>query len=92
MTTFAIDGFLDPPSNPNDCIFANITRTITADLKTRVGPCQFGGNPDCSQCGCVASVGLNAIGKFKTVGGIPVQRIYKHSHKIGSVFAAMRGD
>ena len=92
MTTFAIDGFLDPPSKPSDCIFANITRTITADLKTRVGPCQFGGNPDCSQCGCVASVGLNAIGKFKTVGGIPVQRIWEQSHKIGSVFAAMRGD
>jgi sulfatase maturation enzyme AslB (radical SAM superfamily) len=92
MTTFAIDGFLDPPARPSDCIFANITRTITADLKTRVGPCQFGGNPDCSQCGCVASVGLNAIGKFKVPGGIPVRRIYDRSHKIGSVFAAMRGD
>jgi sulfatase maturation enzyme AslB (radical SAM superfamily) len=92
MTKYAIEGFLNPPLNPNDCVFANLTRTITADLKTRVGPCQFGGNPDCSQCGCLASAGLNAINKFKAPGGIPLQRIYEGSMKIGNVIAAMRGD
>src|SRR5262249_21221395 len=54
MTQLAIEGFLNPPSKPSECIFANTTRTVTADLKTRVSPCQFGGNPDCSQCGCIA--------------------------------------
>jgi len=92
MTSLTIEGFLKPPSKPTDCIFAQTTRTITADLKTRVGPCQFGGNPDCSQCGCVASAGLNSIGEMKVPGGIPVRRIYEQSFKIGSVVAAMRGD
>jgi sulfatase maturation enzyme AslB (radical SAM superfamily) len=92
MTPLTIQGFLKPPSKPTDCIFAQTTRTITADLKTRVGPCQFGGNPDCSQCGCVASAGLNSIGEIKLAGGIPVRRIYEQSFKIGSVVAAMRGD
>ena len=92
MTKMTIDGFLNPPSQPSDCIFANVTRTITADLKTRVGPCQFGGNPDCSQCGCLASAGLNSIGKAKLPGGVSVGWIYQGSYKIGNVFAAMRGD
>jgi len=92
MTEFTIEGFLHPPSKPSECIFAQTTRTITADLKTRVNPCQFGGNPDCSQCGCLASAGLNSIGKFKTPGGIPVRRIYEESFKVGSMVAAMRGD
>jgi sulfatase maturation enzyme AslB (radical SAM superfamily) len=92
MTRLTIEGFLNPPAKPGDCIFANLTRTITADLKTRVGPCQFGGNPDCSQCGCVASAGLNSIGKISVPGGIPIQWIYEKSFKIGSVVSAMRGE
>jgi len=92
MTRETIEGFLNPPAQPSDCIFASTTKTITADLKTKVSPCQFGGNPDCSQCGCVASAGLNSIGEFKVAGGIPVRRIYEQSFRIGSVVAAMRGD
>jgi sulfatase maturation enzyme AslB (radical SAM superfamily) len=92
MTRLTIEGFLNPPSKPSECIFANTTRTVTADLKTRVDPCQFGGNPDCSQCGCIASAGLNSIGKMKVPGGIPVRAIYDRSFRIGSVVAAMRGD
>jgi MoaA/NifB/PqqE/SkfB family radical SAM enzyme len=92
MTEPTINGFLNPPAKPADCVFAMTTRTITADLKTRVGPCQFGGNPDCSQCGCIASAGLNSIAGMKVPGGIPVRTLYEGSFKIGSVFAAMRGD
>jgi sulfatase maturation enzyme AslB (radical SAM superfamily) len=92
MTKMTIEGFLDPPSKPSDCTFAKTTRSITADLKTAVGPCQFGGNPDCSQCGCMASAGLNSLGKVKLGGKIPVQWIYDESFKIGNVVAAMRGD
>ena len=92
MTKMTIEGFLNPPSKPSDCTFARTTRSITADLKTTVGPCQFGGNPDCSQCGCMASAGLNSIGKVKLAGTIPIQWIYDESFKIGNVIAAMRGD
>jgi len=92
MTQPTIEGFLDPPANPSDCIFARTTRSITADLKTRVAPCQFGGNPDCSQCGCVASAGLNSVGRVKIAGAISLGSIYESSFKIGSMVAAMRGD
>ena len=92
MTEATIEAFLDPPAKPSDCIFARTTRSITADLKTRVGPCQFGGNPDCSQCGCVASAGLHAVGRVKIAGAISLGSIYESSFKIGSTVAAMRGD
>src|SRR5688572_11403605 len=92
MTKGMFEGYAEPPASPDHCIFARTTRTITADLKTRVGPCQFGGNPDCSQCGCIASAGLNAIGKHKLPGGLRVGWIYDASFKIGNVVAAVRGD
>lgn len=92
MTRETIEGFLSPPPNPAECVFARTTRTITADLKTHVGPCQFGGNPDCSQCGCIASAGLNSIGRFTLPGGLRVGWIYEQSMQVGQVVAAMRGD
>jgi sulfatase maturation enzyme AslB (radical SAM superfamily) len=92
MTNGTIEGYAEPPASPDECIFARTTRTITADLKTRVGPCQFGGNPDCSQCGCIASAGLNSIGKYKLPGGIPLGWIYDASVRVGNVIAAVRGD
>lgn len=92
MTNGTIEGYAEPPAAPDKCIFAKTTRTITADLKTRVGPCQFGGNPDCSQCGCIASAGLNSIGKYKLPGGIRLGWIYDASVRVGNVIAAVRGD
>jgi MoaA/NifB/PqqE/SkfB family radical SAM enzyme len=56
--------FLHPPESPEACIFAQTTHTISADLKSKITPCQFGGNPDCSQCGCMASMGLAAVGNY----------------------------
>ena len=87
-----IEIYADPPSDPKHCIFAKTTRTLTADLKTRVNPCQFGGNPDCSQCGCIASAGLNAIGRHVLPGGIPVGAIFNASLKVGTMVASFRGD
>ena len=92
MTKVTIEGFLTPPSSPDECVFAKTTRTITADLKTRITPCQFGGNPDCSQCGCIASAGLNAIARAKLPGGMRVGWLYEQSIQVGNVVAAMRGD
>jgi MoaA/NifB/PqqE/SkfB family radical SAM enzyme len=82
--------FLKPPHSPKDCIFARTTETISADLKTRIGPCQFGGTPDCDECGCYASMGLAAIGEVKLAGFIPVGQIFKLSADIGDIVARRR--
>jgi sulfatase maturation enzyme AslB (radical SAM superfamily) len=75
--------FANPPHNPEECVFALTTRVISADLKTRVLPCQFGGDPDCGSCGCVASMGLAAVAAHKLWGFIPVGAIFRASLKIG---------
>jgi sulfatase maturation enzyme AslB (radical SAM superfamily) len=74
-----------PPHNPAECVFALTTRTISADLRTPITPCQFGGNPDCSSCGCIASMGLAAVAAHKLGGFIPVGAIFKASLKIGQL-------
>ena len=75
--------FLKPPHSPDECTFARTTTTLSADLKTRIGPCQFGGNPDCSQCGCMASMGLAAISSYRIAGLVPVKSLLKASMSIG---------
>jgi sulfatase maturation enzyme AslB (radical SAM superfamily) len=79
--------FATPPHDPSECIFALTTQTISADLRTKVVPCQFGGNPDCGSCGCIASMGLAAIGAHKLAGFIPVGAIFKASLKAGRMRA-----
>ncbi len=79
--------FRTPPNNPSECVFALTTLTVSADLKTRVVPCQFGGNPDCSSCGCAASMGLAAVAAHKFGGFIPVGAIFRASEKIGQIQA-----
>ncbi|MCS6806330.1 MAG: radical SAM protein [Acidobacteriota bacterium] len=78
-----IEGFRQPPASPADCMFARTTVNFTADLKTRISPCQFGGNPDCSQCGCIASAGLNSVGNYRLLGMLPIRTIYKASDYVG---------
>ena len=75
--------FATPPQKPDECIFALTTQTLSADLKTKIVPCQFGGNPDCSSCGCIASMGLAAVAAHKLGGVIPVGAIFRASIKIG---------
>jgi sulfatase maturation enzyme AslB (radical SAM superfamily) len=78
-----IAGYRRPPQSPAGCIFARTTMNITADLKGRITPCQFGGNPDCAQCGCMASAGLQSIGDHQLFGFLPVKQIYFASDRIG---------
>jgi MoaA/NifB/PqqE/SkfB family radical SAM enzyme len=75
--------YADPPASPDDCVFARSTSTISADLTTRITPCQFGGTPDCTQCGCVASAGLAAVGRHQLLGLVPVGSLFKGSIRIG---------
>ena len=77
--------FATPPRSPKDCVFALTTQTLSADLKTKIVPCQFGGNPDCGSCGCVASMGLAAVAAHKLGGIIPVGAIFKASVRIGQI-------
>jgi len=86
-----IKGYRRPPESPADCIFARTTMNITADLKGRITPCQFGGNPDCSQCGCMASAGLQSIGDHQLLGFLPVKHIYFASDRIGQTVARAFG-
>ena len=77
--------FAAPPHSPRDCVFALTTATLSADLKTKIVPCLFGGNPDCGSCGCVASMGLAAVAAHKLGGIIPVGAIFKASIRIGQI-------
>ncbi len=87
MPESLIRQFAAPPSSPKDCVFALTTQTLSADLKTKIVPCQFGGNPDCASCGCMASMGLAAVAEHKLGGIIPVGAIFKASVKIGHIRA-----
>jgi sulfatase maturation enzyme AslB (radical SAM superfamily) len=79
--------FARPPRNPAACVFALTTRTLSADLKTGITPCQFGGDPDCGSCGCAASMGVAAVANHKLGGIIPIGMIFKASIRIGQAFA-----
>jgi hypothetical protein len=57
---------------------------------TKITPCQFGGNPDCGSCGCIASAGLKAVGRHTLPGGIQVGSIFDASFKVGSVVRGLR--
>jgi len=83
MTEAVIKEFLAPPSSPERCVFAQTTHTLSADFKTRVVPCQFGGDPDCSQCGCYASMGLAAVGHQKLLGPLTAGNVFWTSAVIG---------
>jgi MoaA/NifB/PqqE/SkfB family radical SAM enzyme len=85
-----IHEFLHPPVSPEVCIFAQTTHTISADLKSKITPCQFGGSPDCSQCGCIASMALAAVGNYKLAPGVTAGDIYRASTSIGKVIRKKR--
>jgi len=89
-----LDGMLNvyakPPASPDECVFAQTTECYSSDLERRITPCQFGGNPDCSSCGCIASAGLEAIGRHKLRGGIPVGRIFYASLQVGRTVERVR--
>jgi sulfatase maturation enzyme AslB (radical SAM superfamily) len=89
MPAGLIRQFLSPPRSPKDCVFALTTQTVSADLKTKVVPCQFGGNPNCASCGCIASMGLAAVAAHNFGGVIPVGAIFKASIRIGRAWTTI---
>ena len=85
-----IEVYANPPDSPDECIFARTTSTISADLTTKITPCQFGGAPDCSNCGCIASAGLAAVARHKLFGVVPVGSIFAGSLKVGEGMRRLR--
>jgi MoaA/NifB/PqqE/SkfB family radical SAM enzyme len=79
-----------PPSSPKECIFARTTTMISADLATRITPCQFGGNPDCERCGCIASMGLAAVGHHRVVGRLTAGHLFMASDRLGKAWKGLR--
>jgi organic radical activating enzyme len=92
MIPSVLKGYLRPPQNPDECIFAKTTACLSADLKRPITPCQYGGDPDCTQCGCMASVGLEALGGYKLGGVMPLKTIFEGSLKVGGLMRSIRGD
>jgi MoaA/NifB/PqqE/SkfB family radical SAM enzyme len=85
-----IQVYSEPPQSPEDCIFAQTTTCVSADFQHRITPCQFGGNPDCSNCGCIASAGLGAVGRHRLPGGLRVGAIFERSLRIGEAVRQFR--
>lgn len=90
MPAGMVEVYAKPPHSPDDCIFAKVTHCVSADFEKRITPCQFGGNPDCSSCGCIASAALKAVGRHKLPGGVPVGAIFDASFKVGAIVRKMR--
>ena len=85
MPAPVLDGYLYPPSSPAECVFAQVTTCLSADLRTEIGPCEFGGTPVCRECGCMASAGMAAVARHRLGGLVPVGDIFKASKTIGRV-------
>lgn len=83
LPDLVVKGYQHPPLSPDECIFARTTLNVTADLKGKITPCQFGGTPDCTQCGCIASAGLNAVGDYRLFNLIPLRSIFAVSSQLG---------
>lgn len=87
MPDRVLKGYQDPPTSPDSCIFAQTTTCVSSDFTTPISPCQFGGNPVCTECGCFASAGLAAFGKYKLAGLVQIGSLFTVSKKLGDRMA-----
>jgi MoaA/NifB/PqqE/SkfB family radical SAM enzyme len=79
-----LEGYRNPPRSPGECTFARLSTCVSADLKTRIDPCQLGGKPVCAECGCLASAGMHALARLKLGGIVPLSAILNASFRVGS--------
>ncbi|HUA91747.1 MAG TPA: radical SAM protein [Terracidiphilus sp.] len=84
------EALLHPPSSPEKCTFSRLSKNYSADLKTHVEPCVFGGDPDCSQCGCSASVAAHWVSGIKVAGPLKARHLLRGSMRIGSAMARLQ--
>lgn len=82
-----LNGYHSPPASPEECIFSQTTSCVSSDFTTPISPCQFGGSPVCTECGCFASAGLAAFGRYKLGGLVSVGSLFTASRKLGTRLA-----
>jgi MoaA/NifB/PqqE/SkfB family radical SAM enzyme len=90
MTEGFAQAFIEPPESPSDCTFSKMSVNYSADLRTRVEPCIFGGEPDCSSCGCAVSAGFHWAGNYKIAGPLNVRHLVNASVAIGTTVNRVR--
>jgi MoaA/NifB/PqqE/SkfB family radical SAM enzyme len=83
LPRLVLDGYRHPPRSPKECVFARLTTCVSADLQTRITPCQLGGKPVCEECGCMASAGMHGLARVKLGRLIPVSAILNASLRLG---------
>lgn len=84
--------FLNPPRSPRECLFSRLSTNYSADLKTRVEPCVLGGQPDCANCGCAASIGLHWVKSAKILGPLRVGHAIRASMAVGGWLDGCRNE
>jgi MoaA/NifB/PqqE/SkfB family radical SAM enzyme len=90
MPKSLLEAYALPPHSPEDCVFAKTTACVSSNFEKPITPCQFGGNPDCANCGCIASAGLAAVARHTLPGGVRVGAIFDRSFRIGARVKALR--
>jgi MoaA/NifB/PqqE/SkfB family radical SAM enzyme len=83
LNDYILKAYLNPPRSPSECIFATITQCLSPNLETVVSPCQFGGNPKCSECGCLGSIAMHAVGERRLPIGVKLGTLFTASHRMG---------
>jgi MoaA/NifB/PqqE/SkfB family radical SAM enzyme len=86
MPELVLEGYLRPPQSPDECVFSQLTTCVSADLTSRITPCQFGGRPVCAECGCIASAGMAAVANLRLGGMVPLSGLLAGSRRIGEMF------
>lgn len=79
----------EPPASPDNCLFSKMSVNYSADFRTRVEPCVFGGTPDCTQCGCAISSGLHWLKSVEVVGPLKMDPIVRGSIAVGSLMSRL---
>jgi MoaA/NifB/PqqE/SkfB family radical SAM enzyme len=82
-----LQGYQAPPASPHECMFAQTTTSVSSDFTTLITPCQFGGCPVCSECGCIASAGLASVARYKLAGLVQIGAVFAVSKKFGDRMA-----
>lgn len=88
MTRGIAEALATPPANPDACIFSRMSVNYSADLRTQIQPCFFGGEPDCRQCGCAVTAGLHWVGARRLLGPLRASHVMKASIVLGTIVSS----
>ncbi len=86
----ALQAYQCPPADPGHCTFTRLSVNYSADLRTVIEPCFFGGQPDCSQCGCAVSMGLHFLHEKPLALGLKAGHLIDGSMAVGRWWVTSR--